>query len=320
MVTSGFNEEAGNFGRDAHFEHDEAYDRAHEFVETCIGLWDSWEDDAFPRDRDSGIFSDQDKMHALNHDGAWFRVRGPLNVPRPVQGRPVLVQAGMSPAGMDFAARFGEVIFVMPQTLDEARDAYAEIKARAVTYGRNPDHLRIMPGISFTVGATEAAAQAEFTRLQDLLHPDVALHMLSFKLRADLTGLPLDEPPPEQLQRNHINSRYDLYMKLARREGLTLRQLAIRAAGANAGLVVCNSGSGLADMMEEWYRGGGADGFQIQPSFLPGGFDDYLEHVHPHLLARGLVRTAYDATTLRGHFGLPRPEWGEIVPARHSPA
>jgi FMN-dependent oxidoreductase (nitrilotriacetate monooxygenase family) len=312
MVTSGMEEECLNFDRDNHFDHEEAYQRAREFAEVCLGLWDSWEDDAFQRDKDSGIFSDQDKMYILGHKGAHFKVRGPLNIPRSPQARPVLLQAGMSEDGLDFATRYADLVFVMPQTLEDARKLYADIKTRAAAHGRNPDHVNVMPGISYTTGATEADAQREFEMLQSLLHPDVTIQALSQKMRADMSIYPLDEPLPDEIPSSRYNSRIALYQQMAKRENLTLLQLALRAASTGgAGLVVCDSGAHLADMMEEWFMAGAADGFQIQPSFLPGGFDDFLTHVHPLLRARGLVRAEYDGHSLRDHLGLPRPNRDE---------
>lgn len=317
MVTSGMEEESRNFGRDTHYGHAEAYGRAREFADICIGLWDSWEDDAFPRDKNSGIFSDQNKVHTLDHEGEHFRVRGPLNIPRSPQARPVLLQAGMSPDGLDFAAGYADLIFVMPQTLSDAQELYRDVKRRAAAHGRNPDFVKVMPGISYTTGKTEQDATREFEFLQSLLHPDVSLQALSQKLRADMSAYPLDEALPDDIPSARHNSRIDLYVKMAKRENLTLRQLAQRAAGTGgAGYVVHNSGEGLADMMEEWFRNGAADGFQIQPSFLPGGFDDFLHYVHPHLRRRGLVREEYEGRTLRDHLGLERPRWAGPKDAR----
>lgn len=310
MVTSGMPEECYNFGRDAHYGREEAYRRAKEFVEVCLGLWDSWEDDAFPRDKQSGIFSDQDKMHVLNHEGEFFKVRGPLNVPRSPQARPILLQAGMSEAGLDFAAQFSDLAFVMPQTLADAQEVYRDLKQRAASYGRNPDALKIMPGISFTTGASTGDAEREYAALQSLLHTDVTLYLLATKLGADVSSFDLDAPLPEDFPVTHELStfRRDL-TNLARRDKLTVRQLAQHAAGTMVGVVRHDSGKDLADMMEEWFSNGAADGFQLQPSFLPGGFDDYLEHVHPLLIKRGLVRTEYQGSTLRDHLGLSRPAW-----------
>ena len=308
IVTSG-PPEAPNFGRDEHYGDDVRYIRAAEFVEVCLGLWDSWEDDAFPRDKATGIFSDLSKMHVLAHEGEYFRVRGPLNIPRSPQGRPLLVQAGASPAGMDFAARFAEMVFVTPQTIDEARATYAKLKEGAARHGRDPDHLKVMPGLSAIVGHTRRDAEDTFGLLQSLLHPDVTLAALSFRIQGDVTRYPLDEPLPESAGAGANPGFFAQWMDVARRENLTLRELALRASGSMSGLAVRGSADDIADMMEEWFVSGAADGFNLQPAYLPGGFDDYVELVLPELRRRGLVRTEYSGRTLREHFGLPRPDW-----------
>ena len=310
VVTSGMPGENFNFGRDAHYPHDELYERAAEFVEICQGLWDSWDDDAFPRDPETGIFSEIDRMHTLDHEGRFFRVRGPLNVARSPQGHPLLVQAGQSPEGTQFAARYADMIFVTPQSLQEGQERYRMIKELAEAAGRDPDHVKVMPGLAVITGQTEADAEADFQLLQSLLHPDVALKMLATKINMstgrkgepDLSGYPLDEPLP--LGAGEVS--FGPWAERGQREGLTLIELARAASESLVGLSLRGSGEHVADVMEEWVRGGAADGFNIQPAFLPGGLDDFIAYVVPHLQSRGLLRRSYEGRTLRDHFGLPR--------------
>jgi FMN-dependent oxidoreductase (nitrilotriacetate monooxygenase family) len=315
IVTSGMAQEAFNFGRDEHYEHELRYERAAEFVDVCKGLWDSWEDDAFPRDVESAVFSDPKKLHVLAHEGAHFRVRGPLNVPRPPQGHPVLVQAGSSPTGIDFASRVAEMIFVTPQTLDEAQARYQEIKRRAAAHGRDPAAVKVMPGLAVIAAASDAEADREYEFLQSLLHADVAINVLSMKMNhVDLTGQPLDAPLSDAVMPSGDSTYFRQWAEIGRRDGLTLRQLAFRASASLAGLAVRGSGERIADLMEEWFRNEAADGFNIQPAFLPGGLDDFIAHVVPVLRRRALTRSDYEGRTLRDHFGLPRPAWRPQTP------
>jgi alkanesulfonate monooxygenase len=304
--------EAYNFGRDEHYEHDFRYERAREFVEICRGLWDSWDDDAFIRDRASGIFSDVSKLHRLDHRGEEFRVRGPLNVPRPPQGYPVHVQAGTSEAGRGFAADYAEMMFVSPLALGPAKELYDEMRGRVAAAGRNPDHCKIMPGIAPTIGRTEAEAKEKYEYLQSLLSPEVALAFLSMRMHGlDLSKydpdgpFPTDLPPPPPTA---SRTGYQNMIDRARRENLTIRQLALRQAGSLAGLSLYGSAERIADLMQEWFENGACDGFNIQPAYMPGAFDDFVELVVPILQERGLVRREYTGTTLREHFGLPRPK------------
>jgi alkanesulfonate monooxygenase len=313
MVASWLDGEAPNFGLDAHYDYATRYARAGEFVEACLGLWDSWEDDAFPRDRETGIFTDLGKQHVLDHEGEFLRVRGPLNIPRMPQGYPVLVQAGSSDTGKAFAAKYTEMMFVTPLDLASARELYREMKERVAALGRNPDHFLIMPGLVVFVGRTTAEAQERFEELQSLLHPTVALSTLATKLgNADLSGCALDEPLPASAAPPGEKSHFERWFALSEREGLTLRQLALRASASMAGAPpFIGSVTEIADLMEEWFRTGAADGFNLQPPHLPGGLAPITELVVPELQRRGLVRTAYAGSTLREHFGLPRPAWGE---------
>ena len=314
IVTSGMPEEAANFGLAEHYEHSVRYARAAEFVDVCTGLWDSWEDGAFPRDKASGEFLIPSAMHTLGHQGTYFRVKGPLNVPRSPQGYPVFVQAGSSPAGTEFAARRAEMVFVTPQSLEAAQTRYAEVKRLAFSYGRDPEHVKVMPGLVFIVAETLREAEEDYDLLQSLLHFDVALSMLAMKMgNLDLSPYSPDAPLPRSLTppapSGGARDAFDQWIELGEREGLTLRELALRASMSYAGKFIYGSPRTIADMMEEWLREGGADGFNLQPAYLPGQFHSFVELLLPELRRRRLVRTAYDGTTLRDHFGLPRPAW-----------
>jgi FMN-dependent oxidoreductase (nitrilotriacetate monooxygenase family) len=309
IVTGGTIEvEKHNFGGEDP-DHPRRYLRAAEFVEVCRGLWDSWDDDAFPRDKASGIFSVASKLHRLDHHGEFFKIRGPLNVPRPPQGYPVHVQAGASDDGKAFAARYGEMIFVTPMGLAPAQATYKEIKEKAASYGRDPDQIKIMPGLAPVIGKTEAEAKEKFEELQSLLSVPVTLNILGMRMGGmDLTGLNVDEPLPEGLEVTPRTRRqYGTMLEHTRKEGLTLRQLALKQSGSLAGLSVHGSVEQIADMMEEWFRSGACDGFNLQPATFPGVFRDVVELLIPELRRRGLFRSEYEGKTLRANLGLSRP-------------
>ena len=310
LVTSGMAVEARNFGRDVHYGHAERYKRANEFAEIVVALWDSWDDDAFMRDKASGNFFDPAKMHFLNHVGEHFKVKGPLNIPRPPQGHPVIVQAGTSDDGMEVAARFAEVIFSANLTIETCQKYFREVKTRAQDkFGRNPDHLKVMPGLSPYVGRTEAEAKEKYDYQNSLMHPIVAREILSTVLGGvDLTPYDFDGPLPDTLpMSNASQSTFKYVTDLARKDNLTMRQVAQVVAGARAKLVMVGTPKQLADQMEHWYVEEAADGFNIMPPHLPGALNDFVELVIPELQRRGLFRTEYTGKTLREHLGLPRP-------------
>jgi alkanesulfonate monooxygenase len=310
LVTSGMAVEAYNFGRDAHYGHAERYDRAREFAEVVKALWDSWDDDAFPRDKESGRFFDPEKMHFLNHEGKHFKVKGPLNIPRPPQGHPVIVQAGTSDDGMDVAARFAEVIFSAHLTMESCQEYFREVKTRAADkFGRNPDHVKVMPGLSAYVGRSEAEAIEKFEQQNALMHPIVAREILSTVLGGvDLTPYPFDGPLPDNLPMSSgSQSTFKYVTELAKKDNLSMRQIAQVVAGARAKMVVKGTPQQVADHMERWYVEEAADGFNVMPPTLPGALDDFVELVIPELQRRGLFRTEYTGRTLREHLGLPRP-------------
>jgi FMN-dependent oxidoreductase (nitrilotriacetate monooxygenase family) len=308
LVTSSNEHEAKNFNRDKHFDHAERYERAIEFAEVVGGLWDSWEDDAFLRDKDQGRFFDPERRHVLDHKGRFFQVRGPLNVARSPQGHPVVVQAGSSEAGRDLAARTAEVIFTAQQTLEDAIDFYSDVKGRLAQYGRHPDDLKIMPGVFPIVGRSESEAREKFEQLQALIDPKVGLALVSGLTGGfDLSGYPLDGPIPELPETNASKSRQLLTLELARRENLTIRQLYLRVAGARGHWQLVGTPAQIVDQLEERFVKGGADGYNVMPPVLPAGLDDFVELVIPELRRRGLFRSEYEGRTLRDNLGLRRP-------------
>ncbi|HTI14926.1 MAG TPA: LLM class flavin-dependent oxidoreductase [Dictyobacter sp.] len=308
VVTSATNAEALNFNRDEHMEHGLRYERAREFLQVVKGLWDSWDDDAFIRDKETGVYVDPDKIHILNHKEKHFSVRGPLNVARPPQGYPLIVQAGASEDGLDFAASTAEVIFTAQQTLAEAQAFYSNVKGRLAQYGRSPEQLLIMPGIFPVIGHTKAEAKEKYDQLQNLIHPSVGLALLSGNIGGfDLSQYPLDGPLPDLPQTNLNQSRQKLVTDLARRENLTIRQLYQAIAGARGHRTIWGTPEQIVAQMEEWFFNNAADGFNLMPPYLPGGLDDFVELVVPILQKRGLFRTEYEGRTLRENLGLPRP-------------
>ncbi|WP_431987615.1 LLM class flavin-dependent oxidoreductase [Streptomyces parvulus] len=311
IVTTGAPQAAANFGLDEHPVHAERYDRAREFVEVVTRLWDSWEDEALVADQKSGVFADTDRIHEIGHSGRHLRVRGPLNLPRSPQGRPVYVQAGSSEDGRSFAAAHAEAVFTAHQTLRGGQDFYADLKARAAALGRDPGRLLVLPGISPFIGSTEAEARALHAEFDELTQPEYSLQLLRRLLGLDLTADQLDGPVPRRLietdgERGN-GSRFRLVLDIIDREQPTVRGLMHRLAGARGHRVVAGTPEQVADQIQEWFEHGAADGFNVMPPWLPGGFDLFADQVVPILRARGLFRTAYDATTLRGHYGLPRP-------------
>jgi alkanesulfonate monooxygenase len=307
IVTTANPDAALNFGMDDQMEHDERYRRAREFYDVVTGLWDSWADDAFIRDVDSGVFFDPAKFHVLNHKGKYFSVRGPLNIARPVQGWPVIVQAGASEAGKQLAAETAEVIFASVMRIEDGQSLYRDVKGRMARLGRNPDHLKILPGCLVFVGESVAEAKEKRAMLDSLVHTDSALPNLSMRLGTDASKFDLDAPLPPIPETNAGQSGRAAAIALAEREGLTVRQLAQRGAGYG-GLTMAGTPQTIADEMEEWLGREACDGFNIMFPFIPAGLEDFVNKVVPELQRRGLYRREYEGTTLRENLGLPRPE------------
>ncbi|MET0901312.1 MAG: LLM class flavin-dependent oxidoreductase [Mycobacterium sp.] len=317
IVTTATLEAARNFGLDDLPDHASRYARAQEFVEVTQKLWDSWEDDVVVADKDGGVWGDRSKIHPPAHRGDHFSVEGALNIPRSPQGYPLLVQAGSSEDGKALAARFAEAVFTAQQTFEEARDFYTDIKARAVAYGRDPETVKILPGIVPVIGSTEAEAAAKDRELDEAIVPEYALEQLAKTLRIPLEQLDLDKPLPDDLLPEDAiegaKSRYTLIVELARRDQLTVRQLIGRLGGGRGHRTFTGTPEQVADTIEEWFRGGVADGFNIMAPVLPSGLEIFVDHVVPILRTRGLFRTEYTADTLRGHYGLSRPSNANLL-------
>ena len=308
LVTSNNEAEAFNHGRDKHYAHADRYDRAAEFAKVVTGLWDSWDEDAFIRDKESGVYYDTDRLHVLNHKGKHFSVRGPLNVARSPQGRPVLVQAGASDTGRDLAARMAEVVFTAQTTFEQAKEFYDDVVSRLPRHGRSQAEVKVLPGIYPVVGRTEAEAQEKFEALQSLIHPSVGLAVLENTIGVpNLSRYPLDGPVPEMGDTNGPLSRQRLLLEAARRDELTLWELCLLNAGPRGHLLTIGTPGQIVDVMEHWFRNGACDGFNVMPAYLPGSLRDFVDMVIPELQRRGLFRTEYEGKTLRENLGLPKP-------------
>ncbi len=308
VVTSGNPHEAMNFGLDEHVEHATRYRRAREFYEVVTGLWDSWADDAFIRDVESGVFFDPEKMHVLDHKGEFLKVRGPLNVARPIQGWPVIVQAGSSEAGKQLAAETAEMVFGSQNTLSGARDFYADVKGRMERLGRDRDQLKILPGCFIVVGDTADEARQKKALLDSLVHPDSGMASLSVHLGTDASKFDLDGPLPEIPETNASKSARQKLIEKATREKLTVRQLAQYVGGSYGALEMVGTPAMIADEMEEWLTSEGCDGFNVMVPTLPEGLDDVVDKLVPELQRRGIFRKEYEGRTLRENLGLRRPE------------
>jgi FMN-dependent oxidoreductase (nitrilotriacetate monooxygenase family) len=307
IVTTSNPDAALNFGMKEIMEHGSRYRRAREFYDVVTGLWDSFADDAIIRDVESGIFSDPDKIHVLDHQGEFLNVRGPLNISRPVQGWPVIVQAGASDPGRQLAAETAELVFTSQPNLDVARSFYADVKARAEKYGRNRDHIKILPACMVILGETKEEAQKKRAILDSLVHEDSCLPSLSIALGVDASKFDLDGPLPEIPETNQGKTSRERAISLARKENLTVRQLAQRIGGY-ASLAMVGTVKQVADEMEEWLEMEGSDGFTIQFPYHPGGLFDFVDNLVPELQRRGIFRKEYKGVTLRENLGLPRPE------------
>ena len=312
IVTTAGAEAARNFGLDAEPAHAERYARAAEFLDVAQKLWDSWEDDAIVADKAAGVWGDDAKIHPPRHRGTYFQVEGALNVPRAPQGYPLLVQAGSSEDGKRFAARYAEAVFTAQQTIEDARAFYADLRARTAEAGRDPDHVKVLPGIVPVIGSTEAEARAAEQVLEDHIVHTHGVARLESLLQLEPGTLELDAPLPADLPSEDAvegaKSRYTLVVELARRERLTVRQLIGRLGGGRGHLTFAGTPEQVADAIETWFTQGAADGFNIMPPVLPSGLDAFVDHVVPILRERGLLRTAYGPRrTLRERYGLPRP-------------
>jgi FMN-dependent oxidoreductase (nitrilotriacetate monooxygenase family) len=308
VVTSANNYAARNFGHATLPPHAERYDRAKEFVQLVLKLWDTWEDDAFVYDRETVRFYDPDKLHPIHHEGKHFKLDGGLNIERTPQGRPVIIQAGASDAGKELAAETADLVFGSGTNLEKARAYYADLKSRMARYGRAPDELKVLAGVSVTVGESEQEAIDKVETLKALLHPAVATQRLGMDLEADLSDLPYDEPIPEDRIPKSANLHTAYFaeiVRMIREEKLTLRQVAQRYSRGSAG--VRGTPKQVCDQLEEWFHGGAADGFMFSLPIQPAGLEDVVRLIVPELQRRGLFRKEYKGATLRDHLGLARP-------------
>lgn len=313
IVTSYYEAEASNFTQEKHLDHSLRYDRADEFVEVVKGLWDSYDDDALVRNKETGEYIAQGKLHTLNHKGPYYAVRGPLNSSRPPQGHPVLVQAGSSESGTTLAAKQGDVIFTAQQTIDDAQAFYKKLKDKAVAAGRDREDIKIMPGVSVYVAETEELAREKYEELQRLITPEIGLDFLADYLGVDLSNHDLDGPLPKDIPPTNGNrSRQQLILELAERENLTIRELYLRIAGSRGHRIIFGSPAQIADQLIEWVEKEAADGFNLMPPYFPGGFTDFVDLVIPELQSRGVFRTEYEGNTLRENLGL------KPVPSRYA--
>jgi alkanesulfonate monooxygenase len=305
IVTTSNPDAALNFGLDEHMEHGERYLRAREFYDVVTGLWDSWADDAFVRDVEDGIFFDPAKMHVLDHKGKYLSVRGPLNIARPIQGWPVIVQAGASDSGRQLAAETAEAVFTAQSDLGVGQKF---VKGRMEKLGRSRDDVKILPACFVVVGDTVEEAKAKRAKLDSLVNYANAIASLSIALGHDASKFDQDKPLPDNIpESNASKSGRERAIALGKRDNLTVRQLAQRLGGYS-GLAMVGTSASIADEMEEWLETEGSDGFTVMFPYLPGGLDDFVERVVPELQRRGLFRRDYEGTTLREHLGLPRPK------------
>jgi FMN-dependent oxidoreductase (nitrilotriacetate monooxygenase family) len=314
IVTTWSPQAGSNFGGIGQVGHADRYERAEEYMSVVKGLWDSWADDAVLDDRAGGRYADRRRVKAIHHAGAHYQVQGPLNMPRPPQGRPVFVQAGSSDTGKRFAARHAEAVFTAHLEKAAARAFYTELKALVAAEGRRPAQVLILPGFSPIIGSTEVEAERYAQELNELSDPEVGRQRLSLRFGGyDFSQLPLDTPLsqadfPDPSKNEASRSRTESIVDLVARERPTLRQLLARLAGARGHFTTAGSPEKIADIMQAWFETGAADGFNLMPPVLPHQLDVFSTEVVPILQKRGLFRTAYDGETLRAHFGLSRPD------------
>lgn len=306
IVTTSYARTANNFSK-SHPEHDERYAVAEEFVDVVRGLWDSWDDDAFIKDKQSGIYADPNKVHMLDHQGQYYSVKGPLNIPRSPQGHPILIQAGSSGPGQDLAARTADVVFTAQQSLAEAQGFYKSLKSRVEKFGRPADAVAVMPGFLPVIGRTSKEAAEKLAELDQWTELKSAMPLLEERIGHSLADYDPDGPLPDLPISDQLRSRAELLTALARRENLTIRQLALRVAAGRGHHIVLGTPVDVADRMQEWFETRAADGFNVMPPFFPEGLEDFTQLVVPILQERGLFRTDYTGSTLRDHLGLARP-------------
>ncbi|MBR0663212.1 LLM class flavin-dependent oxidoreductase [Roseomonas hellenica] len=317
LVTNSYAGDALNFNRSEPVSREERYERAEEFIEVVKGLWDSWADDAFVQDKATGQFLDPDRVHVLNHQGKHFQVQGPLNVTRSPQGRPVVFMAGQSERGKELAARHADAMFGAGDSRESMQADYANIKARMAKYGRHPDELKFIPGVSIFVGRTSAEADELYEELNALISPTLGVHYLSKIVTWDLSGYPIDGPLPDEIPETVVggSSTRTFTIRMAREKKLSIRQTYQQVVPAFGSPVIKGSPAEVADQMADWYRSKVCDGFMVSMPIMPRGLRDFVGLVVPELQRRGVFRTEYEGTTLREHMGLAKPA-SAYFPAR----
>ncbi len=306
VVTTSHPGAAANFGTE-HPDHARRYERAGEFVDVVTGLWDCWDDDAIVADRATGVYIEPTRVRSLDHDGQFFKVKGPLHIGRTPQGRPLVLQAGGSEDGLELAARTADVMFSAVQDFDEARIAYRALKDRLAKFGRGRDDVALLPGVMPIIGRTDQDAYRLLEELQGRVDNGVAMAILSERLGRDMTGYDLDGVIPDLPLSDSSHGFARVLLSKGRRDGMTLRQLYHLTAMARGHWVLCGSPETIANTLQEWFEGGAADGFIVMPTHFPAALDEFVDQVVPILQQRGLFRTEYEGTTLRDHFGLARP-------------
>ena len=320
LVTTSFDGDALNFSHSAHVPREVRYERAVEFAEVVKGLWDSWADDAFVQDKAAGRYLDPTKVHVLNHKGKHFSVAGPMNIARPPQGHPLIFSAGQSEAGLELSAKTADCVFAAASSKEGGQKLYADLKGRMAKYGRAPEEMRIIPGVTVLVGETADEAEALFQELEELVSPEVGVDYLSKMLGMDMKAYPLDGPVPALADTVGGTAIRKTIAETAAREGLTIRQTYKRILPQMGGNTFKGSVKQVVDVMEDWFTGGACDGFMISAPVIPHGLARFVDLVIPELRRRGLFRTEYEASTLRGNLGLPPRPNRYFTPAQASPA
>lgn len=302
-VTTSNPQAAANFGM-THPDHARRYEMSAEFIQVAKALWEAWAPGAVPRDRDTGAYFDPGKIRAIDHDGSFFKVKGPVNISRPPQGRPLILQAGGSGPGQELAAEHADVVFTVTQDKAEAQAFYQGLKARMAKFGRSPDSLAVLPGVMPVVGRTEAEAREKLARLMGFVDDETALGMLSERFNTDLRGADLDGPIPDLGENDAYHAFASAMLSKARRENMRLRDLYALVAAARGHWVLCGSATQIADTLQDWFESGAADGFNVMPGWFMDGFTDFIDLVVPELQKRGLYKTAYAPGTLRDKLGM----------------
>lgn len=298
-----------NFGGSGVPDPEERYERADEHVEVVKKLWDSWADDIILVDRESGRWLDTSGLRPINHEGKRFKVDGPINIPRPPQGHPILVQAGSSVTGMTFGAKIADLIYTAQPQLEGARKFYAQVKELVRNQGRNPDDVKVLPGIVPVIGRTEQEAQEIAQELADYVDLDAGRRQVAGDLFLEIDDIDFDEQiPAERFSEDpKMGSRYHIFRRKAVEQGMTLRELIVDRARSTGHVWFVGTPQQTADLMIDWFETGACDGFNLNAPHNPDGLEAICQLLVPELQDRGYFRTEYEGQTLREHLGLARP-------------